>query len=198
MMIQYILSIDIIIIVEIKLPHIFTPTKYLSNKSLFTRHWHIYNQSRINHFKRGENSKVYSSRKERMMNPHIILVHSIFEFPKIRKMILYEILQEFQSIFTSYWQEKISFHDIIVFFGFIYIFRILRLPIPTWKMFFIKISILMVIIPFTTNWLIILVNQNIATFSHVSIKGFHNRRFFKLSPKFDSIDEKLSIWNYKN
>jgi hypothetical protein len=91
MMIESIVRVDIIIIEEIELAHILTPTYDLPHQSFLRSKGHIMSEDSLDHFHGMKESKIHCRGKIRMMNKYIILIHSIFEPPKITGVILQKV-----------------------------------------------------------------------------------------------------------
>ncbi len=87
-LIESILGIDIIIVGEIKLSHILSPSKYLSDESFLWSKWHMPAENSLYNFLGVEKSVIHRRRDIRVMDEHIILIHRIFESPEIFWMIL--------------------------------------------------------------------------------------------------------------
>ncbi len=195
-MIQHILSIDIIVMIEIELPHILSPSEDLSDESLHARKWGMPSESGFDDFEWREKSKIDRRREHRVMYSHILLIHRIFESAEVSIVIFEEIPEEWECIGSRYWEWERYIWNIIVFFCLIEILSIFRFPFPARYMMLVERSILTIIIPLSSYWLSICLHEDIATFSHISVEYLHDRWFLELFSKFFWIDKKLPIRKY--
>jgi hypothetical protein len=94
LMIEYILTVDIVIVGKIELSHIFTPPEDLPDESLDTTEWCMPSHRRLNDLRRVQYTKIDRGREHRVMDSHIILIHRILESPEILIVILHEVLEK--------------------------------------------------------------------------------------------------------
>ena len=63
-------------------------------------------------------------------------------------------------------------------------------------MSFIEVLILIIIVPFSSHRLAIILDEDIATTPHIPIKSLHNRWLLELFSEFFLCNKKLSILEY--
>ena len=93
-MVKNILGVNVIIVKKIKLPHVFSPSKNLSDKSFYTRKWSMISKCSFNDLKRGKKSEIDRRREHRMVNSDIILIHRIFQASEINIVIFEKVAKE--------------------------------------------------------------------------------------------------------
>ena len=139
-----------------------------------------------------QKSEIQCRRNKRVMNEYIILIHSIFEPSEMLRMMLEKIIEERMCIRTRDGKFELDI-GIEIPLGFRYEWGILRFPVPWRGMRHIKIPIFMIIIPFPTERHAMLIEEDMTTFSHISVERIHDRWLRKYFSKFAWFYEKLPI-----